>query len=157
MNAPRSVLLVSLGILALLPGCDTKAEKSSAKHEHKAPHAGTLAEFGGDFGHFEVVLDSASGRLTCYVLDGEAENPVRVAEQSISLRIKSGGSSFTLRMEAVGNKLTGETAGDTSQFEGQSDGLRGLKEFDAVIENFVFKGKTFSGVAFNFPKGNEHD
>jgi hypothetical protein len=157
MNAPSWVLLVSAAPLSLLAGCDAKAEKASGKHEHQAPHAGTLAEFGGEFGHFEVVLDSASGKLTGYLLDGEAENPVRVAGKSISLRVKSGASSFTLRMEAVENKLTGETAGDTSQFEGQSDALRGLREFEAVIEDFVFKGKTMTGVAFSFPKGNDHD
>jgi hypothetical protein len=157
MDETRSLLLAGAAILALLPGCDAKAEKSSGKHEHKAPHAGTLAEFGGEFGHFEVVFDSPSGRLTGYWLDGEAENPVRVAEKAIVLRVKSGTSTFAVRLEAVENKLTGETAGDTSQFEGQSDALRGLREFDAVIESFVFKGKAIRGLTFNFPRGNEHD
>lgn len=155
MNRHAPVLAA---ILAFMPGCDEKPDpKAAGKHEHKPPHAGTLAEFGPEFGHFEVVLDPASGRLTGYMLDGEAENPVRVADRSISLRIKAGRSSFTLRMDAVESKLTGETAGDTSEFQGQSDDLKGVKEFDAVIEHFVFKGKPFSDVAFNFPRGNEHE
>ena len=150
-------LIPALAALLIL-GCDDKTDqKGGGRHGHQPPHAGTLVDVGGGFGHLEFVLDAATGKLTAYLLDGEAEKPVRVSARSIPLKIKAGASSLTLPMQAVENKLTGETAGDTSQFEGQSDGLKGLKEFDAVIETLDLRGRAFSNVQFNFPRGNEHD
>jgi hypothetical protein len=139
-----------------LAGCDSKEEeKKGGKHEHKPPHAGTLVEFGEEFAHLELVLDGASGQLTGYVLDGEAEKPVRLEQKEIALKVKGKSSEFTVVLKAAGNALTGEKSGDTSQFEGQSIALKGLKEFDAAVVKITVKGKDFSDVPFTFPKGNE--
>jgi hypothetical protein len=111
------------------------------------------------------VLDSNEGNLTAYVLDGEAENPVRIKQEEIDLKISVGSSdrreskgeklNFPLKLRATANVLTDETEGDTSEFAGQSDHLKGVTNFDAVVTAITIKGKEFKDVAFNFPKGNE--
>lgn len=132
-------------------------------HEHKAPHGGTLVALGDHFAHLEIVFDAATGKLTAYVLDGEAEKAVRikqaVLELAVTLPIKDGatGEQVTIKLQPVANELTGEKSGDTSQFEGQDDKLKGLKEFDARVVALEVKGQALKDVAFNFPKGNEGD
>jgi hypothetical protein len=61
----------------------------------------------------------------------------------------------TLRLKAASNVLTGETAGDSSEFSAQSDKLKGVKRFGAVITSITIKGKKFEEVEFGFPEGNE--
>jgi len=148
----------SAAVLATLViwGCDSKEEeKKGGKHEHKPPHQGTLVEFGEEFAHLELVLDPATGRLTGYVLDGEAEKPVRVEQKEIVLQVKGKPSEVAVPLQAIGNSLTGEKPGDTSEFTGQADALKGRKDFDAVVVDVTVKGKAFKNVEFNYPKGNE--
>ena len=132
-------------------------------HKHKAPHGGTLVALGDHFAHLEIVLDAANGKITAYVLDGEAEKAVRVKQTGLELAAnlpkKDGavGEQVTIKLQAVANELTGEKVGDTSQFEGQDEKLKGLKEFDAKVVALEVKGQALKDVAFNFPKGNEDD
>lgn len=140
-------------LVVFLLGVTTLAQA----HEHKAPHGGTLVVFGGEFSHLEFVLDAKDGKLTAYALDGEAENAVRVPEKTLELKIKlpGGKKEFVMKLNAVSNVLTGETPGDTSQFEGQSDLLKGVTSFDGAITTITLKGHVFKNVKFNYPKGNE--
>lgn len=133
-------------------------------HEHHAPHKGTLIEFGEEFAHLELVIDPASGKVAAYVLDGEAEKAVRVAQESIEIKIVAGkttgsgpAADFSLTLKAQASVLSGEKVGDTSEFTGQSDSLKGQPVFDASVVKMTVKGKAFDNVKFNFPKGNEED
>ena len=99
------------------------------------------------------MLDAASGKLTAYALDGEAEKAVRLKQPDIEVAIKT--PAEAIKLGGVANSLTGETASDTSEFSGQSDKLKGASEFNGVIKTISIKGKQFNNVAFNFPKGNE--
>lgn len=130
----------------------TLATAASA-HEHHAPHKGTLVEFGEEFAHLELVIDSTSGKISGYVLDGEAEKPVRIPQKDITLKITK--EEFSVVLKAVANELSGEKEGDTSEFSGQSDKLKALKNFDALVLQITVKGKEFKDIKFNFPKGNE--
>lgn len=132
---------------------DTNQTKE-ATHEHHAPHGGTLVEFGEEFAHLEVVLDSKNGWLTVYALDGEAEKSVSLAQTEIEIEIEKP-QKFTVKLEAGENPLTGETKGATSEFSGQNQRLRNLKEFDASVKSITIRGREFKNVRFNFPKGNE--
>ena len=134
-----------------------KSHETEAHHEHTAPRGGTLVVLGDEFAHVEFVLEKATGKLTGYVLDGEAEKPVRLTEKTIGLKINRLNSEqpLTLQLKAVANVLTGETEGDTSQFSGQSDELIGVAEFHAEILSIAVKGQTFADVDFEFPEGNE--
>jgi hypothetical protein len=136
------------------------APASSAKadeHEHKAPHGGTLVALGEELAHIELVLDPRTGTLTAYTLDGEAEQAVRLHQPSIALevRLPSAAQPIALELAAVPNALTGETAGDTSQFAVTAASLRGVSRFEGSVAQVSIKGQTFTRVAFQFPEGNE--
>jgi len=124
-------------------------------HEHAAPHGGTLIELGEEFAHVELVLDRATGEVTAYVLDGEAEKPVPVAQPSLAFSGRAGGQAFTFELAAVARRLTGETVGNTSEFRGRSKELRGADRFEASLTAITVKGRAFSPVAFRFPEGND--
>ncbi len=124
-------------------------------HEHTAPHGGTLIGLGEEFAHLELVLDESTGKITAYALDGEAEKAVPLKQETIEIEVK-GSTLFTVKLNAVENKLTGETKGNTSQFEAVEAKLKGLQKFDAVLKAISIKGKDFKTVEFKFPEGNEH-
>ena len=112
---------------------------------------------GNEAYHLELVRDAAVGKLTAYVLDGELENFVRVKAGSFDVVAKLDGGSRLLVFRAVANSATGETVGDTSQFEAQADWLKTTATFDATLAALEIRGTTYAAVAFNFPKGNDKD
>lgn len=155
------ILVTAMAAVASAHG-DADTDEHQSGHEHSAPHGGTLVVLGDEFAHLELVLDQGTGELTAYVLDGEAESPVRLEQENIEIRIAvpdTGGneaaSELPLRLRAVYNILTGEKEGDTSEFAAQSDNLKGLKQFGAVITAITLKGREFQEVEFRFPEGNE--
>lgn len=126
-------------------------------HGHEAPHGGTLLVLGEEHAaHIELVLDSANGQLTGYILDGEAEKAIRISQKEIKIQISGGdvGSSIALTLKPVESPLTGEKAGDTSQFEAASEALKGKSTFDITIEDVTVKGHNYKNTASKFPEGN---
>lgn len=149
----RRVLIAVL----ILAGCDSQVHPPPPKrapepgsvlpapqagHSHEAPHGGTLVELGDHFANLEFVLDASTGTITAYVLDGHADQAIRIEQKEIVLRGKTG----EVTLQAVGSPLTGEKPGDTSQFEGRSEALQGAKEFDGTIVRVVVKGRELAGV-----------
>jgi len=124
-------------------------------HEHHPPHHGTLVVLGEEFAHVELLLDPATGGLTAFVLDGEAENPVKITQASLLIKVKTRNGSTTLKLRPVANALTGETASDTSQYQGSSKKLKGLSKFEGSIVRIKAKGTDFKDVWFLYPEGNE--
>ncbi|HVP27909.1 MAG TPA: hypothetical protein VMW35_01935 [Myxococcota bacterium] len=140
------------------------ASPSHAEHRHVPPHGGTLVELGPELAHVELVLDPHAGKLTAYVLDGEAENAVRIRARQLelSLRDVKRGPGFPVPpqgskvvLEAIGNVLTGETPGDTSQFEAETPTLTGVLAFQGALTRLEVRGAAFERVTFSFPAGNE--
>ena len=124
-----------------------------AGHHHEAPHGGALIPLGDHVGHGELLIDEA-GKVTLYLLDGEAEAPIRVAQETITIELTpEGGEAITIELSAVENVLTSETVGDTSQFEGTEAGLAGVEHADGTIVSIDFRGMTFENVAFHYPEG----
>ena len=155
----RSILSMLGVALWLVPGSATAEE---GHHEHVAPHGGTLVVLGEEFAHVEFVLDPQAGELRAYVLDGEAEHGLRLAQKTLALRVEAPSSTEAptrtdLALGAVANVLTGETVGATSEFRIRHERLRSLEKFHAEIASVEVKGRTFEGVAFDFPEGNEGD
>jgi hypothetical protein len=159
-----AILTLALSVSALRAADQSQdVHDEEHHHEHHAPHGGTLVVLGEEFAHLELVLDPGAGSLTGYILDGEAENAVRIGQEDIDIKIRDtlppGGESdksgYALILKAVANVLTGETAGDTSEFAVQSDKLKGVQKFDAVISVINIKGQTFRNIGFRFPEGNE--
>lgn len=130
-------------------------------HEHKPPHHGALQVLGEEAAHVEMVLEAETGQLVAYVLDGEAENAVRIAAPSLTVRITTidppppGWKPSTVDLAAVANVLTGEIVGDTSQFEGTVSALQHARRFQGTIPAIVVKGARFRDVAVYYPEGNE--
>lgn len=150
------------GMVVILAGCgpDQQREQASArkeipKHEHVPPHGGTAVELGEEEFHLELVLDRASGRLTAYILDSHLENFVRIQASTFEIEAKIAASARPLIFQAVADQSTGEKVGDTSMFEVTADWLKSVESFDGKLNGLEIKGKRYSGVVFNFPKGNE--
>ena len=127
----------------------------ASAHEHHPPHKGTLVEFGEEFAHLELVLDPATGKLTAYALDGEAEKAVRLKQTEIVIEITGVKDLPSITLKAQGSALSDEKPGDTSEFNATSDKLKDVKNFDGVVKALTIRGKDFKDVKFNFPKGNE--
>jgi hypothetical protein len=127
----------------------------ASAHEHNPPHKGTLVVFGKEFAHLELVLDAATGKLTAYALDGEAEKAVRLKQSEIVIEIKGVKDLTSVTLKAQGSELSGEKPGDTSEFSATDAKLKGVKEFDGVVKALNIRGTDFKDEKFNFPKGNE--
>jgi hypothetical protein len=163
MRLRRSLLLAA----ALLPlACPTgcmKAPPAPAasgqpqRHHHHPPHGGTPVVLGDEDYHVELLLDPAAGTLQAYVFDGELENFMRSSAPSIVVEATVNGATRELVLAAVPNPETGETVGDTSLFEAQADWLRNTAQFDGVLKSITIRGSTYTGVKFNFPRGNDSD
>ncbi len=156
---------LAVAIVTLVSGCSKRdphaghdhSAHATPKHEHKAPHGGTPVVLGKEAFHLELVRDAATGKLTAYVLDGEMENFIRIYAGSFEVAVTAGSAQRRLTFKSVANTATGETVGDSSQFEAQADWLKTTAVFDAVLTSLEIRGTTFSAVAFNFPKGNDKD
>ncbi len=100
----------------------------------------------------ELVFDSASGLLTAYILDGEAEQPIRLSTATLTVGITAPGATpVSVSLAAVANALTGETVGDSSQFQARVPSLTGLSTFAGILPSLTVKGQAFTDVAFTFP------
>jgi hypothetical protein len=146
-------LITSLTAALLLWGCGGSQDHSrSDGHHHTAPHGGMLLEIGKHEYNLEFVVDTATGTLNVYVLDGHAENFVRIAMNAIELIATAGPQTQKLVLQPVANNATGEKAGDTSQFQAQADWLKTTPVFDGVISELNIKGSRYSLLPFRFPK-----
>src|SRR6185503_1476227 len=94
-----------------------------------APHGGTLVELGEHAYSLELVRDPATGSLSIFILDAHAENFVRIKAATLELVATVGREQRVLSLRAVANSATGETVGDTSQFDGQADWLKTTPTF----------------------------
>ncbi len=147
-------LRVGRGYSVLLLALLLSAAPVSA-HEHHPPHHGTLVVLGEEFSHVELLLDSSTGELDAFVLDGEAENPVRISQSSLQILVKDKAKDWILKLKPIANALTGETKGDTSQFQLVSPKLKGMTQFQGEIVRIKAKGTDFKNVWFLYPEGNE--
>jgi hypothetical protein len=146
-SALAALLLVGFG------GCSRpESTSTSGGHAHHAPHGGTLVEVGEHAYNLELVRDRDAGKLTAYVLDGHAENFIRITAPAIELVAFTGGERRPVNLRAVANTATGETVGDTSQFEGQADWLKDADEFPGEIPEIEIRGTTFRNVALYLRK-----
>lgn len=151
-----------VGTLALglaLVGCgrsDHAEHAGEGGHGHQPKNGGHLVEVGRHEFNLEVLRDAGAGRLTVWLLDAHAENYVRVAATNLDLEITAGGTTRNLSLQAVANAATGEKVGDTSQFEGTADWLKGTGNFSVRVPRLSLRGKAFDGLPFDFPPRDDH-
>ena len=156
-NLTLNCIVLAVGLLAGCSKTETAAPAKEAAHhhEHKPPHGGAPVELGEEENHVEFVLDAPNGKLQAFVMDGELENFVRIAAPSLEIAAQVSGREEKLILQPIANNATGEKVGDTSLFEAQADWLKTTPTFDAVLKEITVHTKTYTNIAFNFPKGSD--
>ena len=141
-------LLFATALLVLLAACREKdhGHAPAGGHVHTAPHGGMLLEVGEHAYNLELLHDPAAGKLTVWVVDGHAENFVRLKAPTISLIASVAAEKHPLTLQAIANPATGETLGDTSQFEVQADWLKTATGFDVLVPTLEIRGTTFDRI-----------
>lgn len=146
--------LVSIGLWA--SGC-SKDEHGHADshggHGHEPKNGGQLIEVGKHQFNLEVLVDSASGKLTTWVLDAHAEGYVRIEAPQLQIKADAGGGEQLLILGAVANAASGEKVGDTSQFEGSAEWVKSAKGFKGRFVDVRIRGQAFGDVAFELKPG----
>lgn len=149
-------LAASLAVLCFAAGCAKKDpdhdQAAHTEHVHHAPHGGVLVELGEHAYNLEFVRELDTGKLSAYVLDGHAENFIRIKAVVIEVLATVGGEKRPLTFKAVANAATGETVGDTSQFDAEDAWLKTTPTFDGVIVALEVRGAKFANVAFSLKK-----
>lgn len=165
-------LLASLALAANMIGCGdpdqagmdddhdhghdhTHDHGHSHGHHHEPPHGGVGVVLGAEEFHLELVMDSAAGQLSIYVLDGHMEEFIRIPDSSITLDIETGSGVKSVTFHAEASTRTGETVGNTSWFVARDEMFKDLKNFQATLPNLTIRNKTYTQVKFSFPEGNE--
>jgi len=167
-SRPRLVfsLILAPAAALLLSACDVQervrqaerdalgptAGEPSGGHRHEAPHGGALVELEHEALNLELLVDPSTGTMTAWVLDGHCENAVRIPQEAIELTLVLGGTAAAVRLDAVENPLTGEKKGDTSQFRGAHDGLRGAGEFAGTVRSVKVGPRAFESVKFRYAR-----
>jgi hypothetical protein len=156
----RSLLLTGVLLAAtFLAGCSKPAATETAKknHGHVAPHGGVLVEIGEHQFNVEFVHDEESGKLSAYTLDAHAENFLRTAMASFDVFISAGGETRTISFKPVANAASGETVGDTSQYDATDPWLKDKHAFAGIIGKIDFRGTVFTDVPFRFTEAKDDD
>lgn len=136
---------------------DDGHDHSHEGHVHVAPHGGELVAIAEEFFNAELLLNSETGELRVYLLDSHAEGPVRVDQEAIDLTVQLDSVTHELSLPAVADALTGETAGDASQFAIQSSALVGVRTFQGTFGRIEGRGEVFESTAFAFPAAASHE
>ena len=165
MNASSRRLLATaaplLGIL--VAGCSDPGTTagsdghSHSGHGHRPKNGGQLVEVGRHQYNLEVLADTTAGRVTVWVLDAHAEGYVRMPDSSLNLTLSAGGETHPAVLHAVASAASGETLGDTSQFEGAVPWVTSHPEFAGRFDSLTIRGQTFTNLTFRHPaSGSGH-
>jgi hypothetical protein len=128
-------------------------------HGQEGPHKGAIVVVAGHKLHLEFVLDAEAGKLTAYVLNDELKEGTTLKQDELVvgfLAKAAEGATELKEPEEVKLAAVNAKDGAAGEFAGQSDKLKGLKEFDGQLMSVTFNDKKYEGVKFEYPKGNEH-
>lgn len=166
-------LALGLGLLVSLSACkggDKHDEKDghdhdhdhgkeqkavAAHHHHEPPHGGTGVDLGNEDFHIEFLRDAAAGKMKAWILQPHMAGYTRISALTFDVIAKVGTEEKTLTFKAQASSATGETEGNTSQFEAEADWLKTTDKFDAVLKTIKVKDSEYKDVKFNFPNGSE--
>ncbi|WP_157772202.1 hypothetical protein [Lacunisphaera limnophila] len=127
--------------------------ESGSGHAHRPLMGGQLVEVGEHQFNLEFKYDATRGVLQAWVLDGHAENFVRVSMALFDVQ-EAGGAQRTITLRAVANEMTGEKSGDTAAFEGEAGWLGAVGHFDGVVKAIKVRDTVFRDITFHFhPQG----
>ncbi|MFT4540196.1 MAG: hypothetical protein ACI841_001299 [Planctomycetota bacterium] len=119
-------------------------------HVHVAPRGGLLIAVEAEYANIEFLVDPTTGELVAYLLDGHAQNAVRVAREEIQVSFEpaAGGDSFEVTLKAVNNPLSGDKPGACSEFRGSHGSLSKAGDWKLLIHEVELRGRTYRDVAF---------
>ncbi len=139
----------------LLGGCTPQAHDHSheERHAHTAPHGGGLTALGQEAAHLEITLNSDSGEVNVYLLDGSAEQAVRSESRQTLLLEVSEPVKEKLELLPVADSLSGETEETSSRCLATSASLKGQSKLTASVAKVVVKGQNYSNIPVVFPEG----
>lgn len=127
-------------------------------HGHAALHGGALVglEYDGEeVAHLEMVLDASTGKLTVFLADASAKDPVRVPQELIQVIVRTpAGGTFTVELTAQEDPASGQTSGDTSIFSAEDPRLKGLQRFHAEVVSVFVLGYEVNRIVFDYPEGD---
>jgi hypothetical protein len=133
-----------------------EANHAHAGHHHDPPHGGTVIRLGDELYHLEWVRDEEAGLMRCYVLDGHMEQFIRIDQTEIIVLVNGpDGTMLPWSFVAAENRATGETIGNTSEFQARLPELPNQNKFEGTIPEVHIQGNRFENIAFQFPEGNE--
>ena len=121
-------------------------------HAHASKMGGQLVELGSHEFNLELLRDTESGKLSLWVLDGHAENFVRVTNETVTIEVAAGGKVEAVVLTATANAATGEKKGDTSQFEGRADAFKTAKLLAVRVPSIQIGAKQYSVRTFDLKK-----
>ena len=131
-------------------------------HGHLGPHEGHLVEVGNDNYHLEWAHDDATGKITVYVLGGDAKElaPIEAAEIVIERTIKSDEGDDVKEYKLAAVNPTADDPPKAAQFEITDKAL--LTALQAVghgVEANIYApldGKVHTGVIEHDDHGHGH-
>lgn len=132
---------------ATRPAVESESSAAHAGHHHQSLHGGTAVELGAHEFQLDVVFTATEGLLQCYVMDGHMANFVRIPAPTLSVAAKLPSGETTLTLLPMANHATGEKVGDTSLFQAQSDALKGVAGFDAMLKEISIRGRNYTNIA----------
>ena len=141
---------IFLALLFAACGEEDHEPHDDSAHGHEGRYGGHLIELGDHLAWAEVVHDAEAGSVTMHIWDAHVTGPRRLKAKSIPLTVALEGGSLALQLEAVADKLTGDTVGDSARFEARSERLRGLADFHAVLGAIRIGDTEFAERAFHY-------
>ena len=158
-SRPPLLLILFLAVLGWVGfGCnkgDQDHDHETGHHAHQPKNGGQLIEVGNHQFNLEILPDPALGRFTIWVLDAHAENYVRIPVRSLELTLQTGGAEHLLSFPAIANPASGETVGDTSQFEAAAEWLKSVRNLTGTVRGLVIRGHPFGDLPFRYPSPAE--
>ena len=155
---PWRLAAMALAVACAVAACGRAAPPPAGRadvpeHEHIAPHGGTLVELGEEYAHLEFVFDQAGGVITLYVLDGEAEEPVRSRSRVVGISLDQPAplAGTPLALQGQSSVLTGETVDSTSEFLLKRADLTLVPELTGKVLSIEVRGREFRDVPFRVP------
>lgn len=153
-GAALAWLLLATVAFASVAAAETNAGGTPAAPAASGPHGGCLVPL-EDAGVAEFLLDAETGHFHLFLWDGALENPVRSKQQTMFLKLDIPGETQArlAMLQPQANAATGEDAGDTSQFTGGAEQLKGASEVGVIVDGLALGGRTFRLIEFRYPEG----
>lgn len=144
--------------MAFVAGAACAAEPGH-EHEHvsEGPHHGDLVELGKEEYHAEIV-HGKDGRISVYLLDRRAVNPVPIGAKSIMLNVLHEGKAEQYKLVAEPEK--GDPAGTASCFSLKDKHLSADLDAKGTVArlSIAINGKQYVGkIAHDHDDEHEHD